>query len=112
MDTTLKYESTVDIRMEEYITEAIQAFEEDAITSLNTSVMRTLFEVNDVSKLLGDKKHGIYHHILEKLLHVAKICRLKIQLAVRFLCTIVSCSTDHDWGKLRRYLKYLKGIET
>ena len=28
------------------------------------------------------------------------------------MCTRVSCSTDQDWEKMRRFLKYLKGTET
>ena len=76
MEITSTYEVTVDIRMEEYIREAIQEFGEDIITSVNTPVMRTLFEVNKYSNLLGVEKHDTHHHIVTKILHVAKRWRL------------------------------------
>ena len=34
---------------------------------------------------------------------------MDIDLAVSYLCTRVSCSTDDDWEKLRRLLHYLHG---
>ena len=39
---------------------------------------------------------------------VAKRGRLDIELAIYFLCTRVSCSTEEDWEKLRRLLSYLQ----
>ena len=33
---------------------------------------------------------------------------MDIDIAVSFLCTIVSCRTDEDWEKLRRLLQYLQ----
>ena len=96
MDITFTDEGTVEIIMEEYIKEEIQAFGEDIITSVITAEMIKLFEVIKDQKLLGDKKHHTYYHIMEKLLHVVKICRLDIQLAVSFLCTIVSYNTEQD----------------
>ena len=98
MDITFKYEGTVDIRMEEYVREAIQAFGKDIITSANTPAMRTLFEVNKDSKILGSKKHDTYHHIVAKLLHMANICRLDIQLAVSF-CALECHAVQIRTGK-------------
>ena len=42
-------------------------------------------------------------------MYVSKRARVDIYLAVSFLCTRVSCSTDQDWEKLRRLLNYLHG---
>ena len=93
-DITFTYEGTVDIRIVEYIREAIKEFGVDIITSINTPRMMTLSEVKEDSKLMGAEKHDTYHHIVSKLLHAAKRCRLEIQLAVSFLCTRLSCSTN------------------
>jgi len=40
---------------------------------------------------------------------VSKRARTDLQLAVAFLCTRVSCSTEKDWDKLVRLLQYLNG---
>ena len=64
MVSMLKYERTVEIRMEEYIREAIHKFGEEITTSVNTPSMRTLFEVNKDSNLLGAEKHDTYHNIV------------------------------------------------
>ena len=44
---------------------------------------------------------------MSKLLYVSKRARVNIDLTIAFLCTRVSKSTDEDWNKLRRLLKYL-----
>ena len=46
MDITFTYEGAVDIRMEEYVREEMQAFGEYIITIINTPAMITLFELN------------------------------------------------------------------
>ena len=56
MEITFAYEGTVEIRMDEYVREAIQAFGEDITTSVNTPATRTLFEENKDSKQMGAKK--------------------------------------------------------
>ena len=40
---------------------------------------------------------------------MSKRARTDLQLAVAFLCTRVSCSTEQDWDKLVRLLQYLNG---
>ena len=53
MDITFTDEVTVDIRIEGYIREAIQAFGEDIIMSINTPETRTLFEVKRIQNYWG-----------------------------------------------------------
>jgi len=55
---------------------------------------------------LEPKKAELFHHIVAKLLFVSRRARIDLQLAVAFLCTRVSKSTEEDWEKLRRILKY------
>ena len=49
-----------------------------------------------------------FYHIISKLLCVFKRAILDIELAISFLCTRVTKSTEEDWEKLRRLLSYLK----
>ena len=72
-----------------------------------TPAKKDLFEVDEDSPKLEEKKAEVYHHIVAKMLHVAIRGRPDTLLAVAFLCTRVSCSTMEDWGKLRRLVQYL-----
>ena len=38
--------------------------------------------------------------------------RRDIQTAVSYLTTRVKCPDEDDWGKVKRVLKYLKGIKS
>ena len=48
---------------------------------------------------------------MAKLLYVSTRCRLDITLAINFLCTRVTCSTNEDWLKLKRLIRYLYGTK-
>ncbi len=95
--------------MKEYIKEAIDDFGEDIIRSAATPAKKNLFDVDETAELLSRKKSENFHSVVAKLLYVSKRSRLDIQLAVAFLCTRVSCSTEQDWQKLKRVLEYLRG---
>ena len=56
---------------------------------------------------LETEKAEVFHCVVAKLLYVAKRARVDLQLALAFLCTRVSKSTQEDWEKLRRVLKYI-----
>jgi hypothetical protein len=58
---------------------------------------------------LSHRDGEVFHSVVAKLLYVSKRSRLDIQLAVAFLCTRVSESTEQDWLKLKRVLEYLRG---
>ena len=72
-----------------------------------TPANRNLFIVNKDLPLLEARKAEIFHHVVAKLLYVAKRARVDLQLVIAFLCTRVSKSTQEDWEKLRRVLKYI-----
>ena len=61
----------------------------------NTPAKSSLSEVND-SMELNEECRDMFHHIVEKLLYVSKRARVDIDLAVSFLCTRVSKSTEED----------------
>ena len=93
--------------MKNYLEEAIQAFGEDVLVGAVIPTNRNLFVVTkDLSPLETDKAE-IFHHVVAKLLYVAKRARVDLQLVIAFLCTRVSKSTQEDWEKLRRTLKYI-----
>jgi len=71
--------------------------------------VQDLFTVDDVSEQLDKRQSEIFHSIVAKLLYVSKRARTGAQLAIAFLCTRVSYSTEQDWKKLIRLLQYFNG---
>ena len=94
MDLTFKDNGTVEILTQEYTRECIEAFDEE-IKKANTPAKHNLFDVNDI-KQMSEIRMEIFHHIVAKLLYVSKRARVDIDLAVSFLCTRVSRSTEED----------------
>ena len=95
------------IGMKEYVKEAILEFGDDVSKQAATPARKNVFEVEATSPLLTKDKSEVYHKVVAKLLYVSHRGRPDIQLAVAFMCTRVSCSTDQDWLKLKRLLQYL-----
>ena len=79
------------------------------IKTVKTPAKQDLFKIDKESWELDEKQSDLFHHIVAKLLFVAKRARLDIDLAISFLCTRVSCSTVQDWEKLGRVLGYIQG---
>jgi hypothetical protein len=85
-------------------------FGERICKSATSPAKRDLFEVSEDSATLNRTKAEIFHSVAAKLLYVSHRGRMDIQLAIAFLCTMVSCSTEQDWAKLnKRVLEYLNG---
>jgi len=99
----------VHICMKEYLRECVEAFGEAVNTSATTPANKGLFEVNDESEILDERRSKIFHHIVQKLLHVCKRGRLDLQVSIAFLCTRVKCPHLQDWVKLKRVLQYVNG---
>ena len=97
----------VKLTMRIYLEEAIQTFGEDVSAGAATPAKKNLFVVNEDLPMLEDRQAESFQHIVAKLLYVAKRARIDLQLAIAFLCTRVSKSTQEDWEKLRRVLKYI-----
>jgi hypothetical protein len=94
--------------MNDHIQEAIDAFNGDISKGVQTPAGKGLFELDLDSNPLNKTEAELFHHIVAKLLYVCKRCRLDIGLAIAFLCTRVSKSTNEDKEKLRRLLRYLE----
>jgi len=102
-------DGTVTILMKEYLKEAIADSGTDASKVAPTPAKKDLFTVDGVSKQLDKLQGETFHSIVAKLLYVSKRARTYAQLAIAFLCTRVSCSTEQDWKKLIRLLQYFNG---
>jgi hypothetical protein len=109
MDIVFRDDGTASVKMKSYIKEAIAEFRSDISCIAATPARKDLFMVNDTSGLLTAEDRETFHSVVAKLLYVSKRGRLDIQLAIAFLCTRVSCSTEEDWAKLKRVLEYLNG---
>ena len=99
----------ITINMQEYLKECIVAFGEGINSAAKTPAMKNLLNVNDESPKLSSDKAETFHHIIGKLLHVAKRARLDILPTVTFMCRRVKAPTEQDWGKLKRLLQYIHG---
>lgn len=108
MDIEFNDDRAVSISTPEYIDEAIETFGEEVKGEVTSPANNTLFEVDEESPMLGRKKHDIFHSVVARILWVMKRSRPDLETAISFLCTKVSYSTEEDWEKLRRVLKFVK----
>ncbi len=69
-----------------------------------------LFKIRDPTeaRLLPESQAVAYHHTVAQLLFLSRV-RRDTQTTVAFLTTWVKAPDEDDWGKLKRFLKYLKG---
>jgi hypothetical protein len=107
MKLTIQDDRTVKIDMKEYVKETIEDFGEDVSKHAATPAKGNLFEVDEQSSKLCEDKAARFHSVVAKLLYISPRGRIDIQLAIAFLCTRVSCSTDQDWEKLKRVMQFL-----
>ena len=108
MDIEFNNDKTVSISTPEYIDEAIECFGEDLGKSVTSPATKNLFDVNEESKPLSAKKQEIFHSVVARVLLMMKRSRPDLETAISFLCTRVAYSTEEDWEKLRRLLKFLQ----
>ena len=113
MNITFTPNQTVEIRMENYVDEALADF--DCVftaTGTTTPAQHGLFDIDPNAPLLNTADSELFHRHVAKLLYLSKRGRTDIQLAIAFLTTRVSCSTTQDWNKLKRVFLYLKGTRS
>jgi len=98
--------------MIKYLKKIFVAFPEEITKTAETLATEHLFKVadpDDDSKLLPEEQAQAFHHSVAQLLFLSMRARPDIQTAVSFLTKRVRAPDEHDWGKLKRVLKYLKG---
>lgn len=96
----------VHITMPNYIGETLDEFGVSGTAA--TPALAQLFDVRDSPQLPRDRAKD-FHRFVAKLLYLPKRCRPDISVATAFLSTRVQCSTEDDWLKLERVMKYLNG---
>ena len=97
-------EEQVKITMEGYIQDILKTY--DVKGKANTPALTNLFEVSE-SPLLDEERKTKFHSIVAKLLYLAKRVRPDILTTVSYLATRVTKSTEDDWKKLDRLLRYV-----
>jgi hypothetical protein len=102
-------EGTAIITMKQYLEEALAESEIRISRTAVTPATRNLFEVDPDSPRLDKHRAEVLHSVTAKLLYVSLRARVDLLLAVVFLCTRVSVSTEQDEAKLRRVLEYING---
>ena len=113
MDIKFLENGKVRIFIKDCITESMEMFDmfgEKITKSANTPTKKNSCnkDEEEYSKLLGDTKVEVFHHMVSKLLYISKRERVDIKLGISCLCTRVSCITHGGWEKLKILLTYLK----
>ena len=112
MNITFTENKSVEIRMTEYVKEALADFNVPFTTAgATTPAQHALFDIDPKSPTLSLEQSDLFHRHVAKLLYLSKRGRTDIQLAIAFLTTRVSCCTEQDWTKLKRVFLYLKGTQ-
>jgi hypothetical protein len=70
-----------------------------------------LFQVRGDRRKLKNKQAEAFHHTTYQLLFAANRAKHNIQTAVAFLATRVLAPDKDDWGKMKKVLKYLHGMQ-
>ena len=107
----IKYtgQGTAIITMKQYLKEAIAESGMEITRDAATPARKCLLEVDNASPKLTTKEAEVFHSVVAKLLYVSIRGRADLLLAIAFLCTRVSKSTQQDKAKLKRVLQYIRG---
>ena len=104
----------VKLSMKQYIQNVIDQAPDDFSGTAPTPAASHLFEIEtkteNMQLLSADQKEA-FHHITAQLLFLSKRTRPDIQTAIAFLSTRVSRPDIHDWKKLGRVIRYLRGTK-
>ena len=109
MNIKIREDKKIEMEMKSQIEEAIEWLGEDIDSTPKSPANRNLFSEKEGAEELIGEKSDTFHSIVAKLLYISKRARPDIEVAVAYLCTRVSKSTDDDWKKLKRVLGFLKG---
>ena len=102
----------VKIGMPDYVKSMIKCFPEDIGNStVDVPWSESLFKVNHKTKKLDDERKAIFHTITAKGLFLNRRARPDIQPAIAFFTTRIQQSSEDDWKKMRRMIKFLNGTK-
>ena len=106
----LDYETDGEVKvdMRHYIDDMLKQFKHPLKKGYKTPANDNLFKVNEKSPRLSREKAEEFHTTVARALFLSKRARPDIQPTVAFLCTRVKNPTIEDWGKLLRFMSYMK----
>ena len=107
MNIEISDDKKIAVDMIEEIRKIIPGFSETISGRVTSSATSDLYNTTSFSKPLVNEKKKEFHSVTQKLLYIAKRARIDIDIAVAFLCTRVTKSTEYDWWKLKRVLTWL-----
>ena len=113
---TIDYSTTgkVQMSMKKYIQNVLDEAPSEFSGTAPTPAANHLFEIETRTsniQLLSAEQKETFHHITAQLLFLSKRTRPDIQTAIAFLTTRVSRPDVHDWKKLSRVIRYLRGTK-
>ena len=98
--------------MKDYVTDIINEKAKDMDDRVATTPAAShLYQTNNEATKLNDHDAEYFHHMVAKLLYLAKRGRPDILTAVSFLCTRVKEPDMDDYKKLNRCINYLEGTQ-
>ena len=83
IDVELKDDGTVELAMDDYITESVIAFGEKMAKRPPTPTTGNLFDVKESTEL-NDERSEIFHHIVVKLPYISNWVRVDISMTIAF----------------------------
>jgi len=99
----------VRVTQDGYVSELLAS--EDIKSAVKTPATEALFDIDELSDVLSKDDSEHFHSVVAKLLYLSKRTRPDILVAVNFLTSRVQVSTQQDYEKLIRVLKYLYGTQ-
>ena len=101
----------VKITMNGYIQDLL-LYCQDMEGTAKTPAANNLFDIDENSEQLDEKKRQNFHSIVAKLLYLSKRVRPDLLTAISFLSKRVKSATVQDMKKLQRVIRYLRGTST
>jgi hypothetical protein len=101
----------VKVDMRAYLTKIDEEMPEDMAGTATSPAAAYLFSIKEGVPDLDEPTAEFFHATVAKLLFLCKRGRPDIQTAIAFLCTLVQQPTVHDYNKLSRVIKYLRGTK-
>jgi len=99
----------VRVTQDGYVSELLAS--EDIKSAVKTPATDSLFDIDKESTRLSKSDSEHFHSVVAKLLYLSKRTRPDILVAINFLTSRVLVSTQQDYDKLIRVLKYLFGTQ-
>jgi hypothetical protein len=112
MDLHFGFDGIIQVLMITYTNKVISDFTKAINTTCTSPTGDHLFTVRNASdaKFLPEEQDKAFHHMVAQLLFLCKRTCRDVQTTVSFLTACVKHPNKDDWGKLKRVLRYLKGV--